>query len=102
MKTEHYTNIMTENVSSMTTVFKNTGILSGDNLGVKRSQGVGGTKGTENIPGVITADNVTNVAKDLDIKYTRHLGTRIDMTEKNYSKIDFQIWKVHCPWSSSS
>lgn len=73
---------MMEIVSSMTTVFKNTGILSGDDLGVKRSQGVGGTKGTENIPGVITAENGTNVAKYLDIKFTRHLGTRIDITKK--------------------
>lgn len=81
-KTEHCTNIMTKNVSSMTTAFKNTGIVSGDNLGVKGSQGVGGTKGTKNIPGAITAENVTNVAKDLDTKYTRHLGTRINMTRK--------------------
>lgn len=39
MKTEHCTNIMTENVSSMTTAFKNTGILTGDSLGVKKEPG---------------------------------------------------------------
>lgn len=81
-KTENFTNVMTENISSMTTAFKNTGTWSGDNLGVQRSQGVGGTKGTENIAGVITAENLTDVAKDLDIKYTTHLGSQIDMTIK--------------------
>lgn len=54
-KTENFTNVMTENVSSMTTAFKSTGIWSGDNLGVQRSQGLGELKALRTYIGGLVA-----------------------------------------------